>query len=81
MWIEAPFMDIRLIQTPSYYNRQFSLSLGKVHTFYLNQTCLIQTPINADNRHLLLAHHNQLLLQLSLSHFRLSLDCSTFCVV
>ena len=81
MWIEPPFMDIRLIRTPGYYNRQFSLSLGKVHTFSLNQTCLIQTPINADNRHLLLAHHNQLILQFSLSHFRFSLDCSTLCVV
>ena len=40
MWIEPPFMDIRLIRTPGYYNRQFSLSLGKVHTFSLKLNLL-----------------------------------------
>ena len=52
--VEPCFMDTHLIQTPGYY-RQFALSLGKEHTFSLNSTCLIRTPINADNGHLFLA--------------------------
>ena len=40
-----------LIQTPGCYG-QFALSLRKAHTLSLNSTCFIQTPVNADNRHL-----------------------------
>ena len=34
-------MDTRLMWTPHYYG-QFSLSLGKAHTFSLNLTCFIE---------------------------------------
>ena len=33
-----------------------------------------------DVRAVLTAHHNRLILQFSVSHFRLSLDCNTLCV-
>ena len=52
--IKPCFTDTRLIQTPHYYG-QFPLSLGKVLTFSVNSTCLIQTPIDANNRHFFLA--------------------------
>ena len=52
--VKPHFTDIHLTRTPRYY-RQFSLSLGKVHTFSLNSTHLIRTPVNADNVHLFLA--------------------------
>ena len=48
------FTDICLKRTPRYYG-QFSLSLGKVHTFSLNSSCLIPTSANADNVHFFLA--------------------------
>ena len=50
--VKPHFTDIHLTRTPCYY-RQFSLSLGKVHTFSLNSTHLIRTPVNADNVHYL----------------------------
>ena len=52
--VKPHFTDIHLTRTPCYYG-QFSLSLGKVHTFSLNSTHLIRTPVNADNVHLFLA--------------------------
>ena len=39
--VKPCFMDTRLMWTPHYYG-QFSLSLGKAHTFSLNSTCLIE---------------------------------------
>lgn len=47
--VEPHFMDTHLVQTPHYYGR-VSLSLGKLHTFSLNSTGLIPTPVNVDNR-------------------------------
>ena len=49
--VEPCFTDTRLIRTPCYYG-QFALSLGKARTFSLHSTCLIQTPINVDDRQL-----------------------------
>ena len=43
-----------VLWTPRYYGR-FSLSLGKAHTFFLNSTRLIRTPVNTDNGHFFLA--------------------------
>ena len=52
--VKPNFTDICLTWTPHYYG-QFLLSPGKVHTFSLNSTHLIRTPVNADNVHLFLA--------------------------
>ena len=44
------------LRTPRYYG-QFSLSLGKAFTFYLNST----PPLNTDNRQLFLAQLTDIL--------------------
>ena len=51
--VEPCFTDTCLILSPHYYG-QFALSVGKTRTFSLNSTCLIRTPVNADNVHLFL---------------------------
>ena len=48
--VESHSMDTCLIQTPS-YNRQLCLSRRNAHIFSLKLDCLIQTPVNVDNRH------------------------------
>ena len=50
--VKLCFTDTNLIRTRHHF-RQLSLSLGKAHT--ISSTCLIRTPINADNGHLFLA--------------------------
>ena len=72
--VKPNFMDISLTRTPRYYG-QFSLSLGKIHTFSLNSTRLIRTSVNADNGHLFLAQstnsHRKSTLLMPTLHYQL----------